>query len=298
MITGANSGIGFEAAKHFARNGANVVMACRSLDKAEKAQSDLLREIPQGNIQVIRLDVSDPNSVQDFSRQFIAQIGQLDVLINNAGIVAIPLARNSAGHEMQLATNYLGAFGLTGLLLPYFRRDTQGRIVNVGSLMHRTGKLSLDDFNWENGPYDQWQAYARSKVAMMSYTLELNRRLQQSGSNIIALGAHPGFANTSIYEKSPTLQARKKESGSSWFKKKMEAMIPLADSAVKPIILAAESPKAAGGDYWGPGGIMETGIWGKVSKAKINKIAKDPVAAKRLWSISETMTGVRYLSEL
>ena len=294
VITGANSGIGFQAALHFARAGARVVMACRSMDKAQKAQQDILREVPGADTVIIRLDVSDLESVREFARQFAEQIGELELLINNAGIVAIPLSRNAAGHEMQMATNYLGAFALTGLLLPCFRKDTPCRIVNVGSLAHRFGKLNPGDLNWDTTPYDQWKAYANSKIAMMSYTLELNRRLQAGGSNVIALSAHPGFANTNIHQNSPALT--KNNPLSRWFQEKMASLTPSAANAARPIILAAEGDDVSGGEYYGPGGFLEIG--GKPAAARINPAAKNPELAKQLWAVSESMTEVNYLSEL
>ena len=273
--------------------GAHVVMACRSMDKARKAQAEILAEVPDARAVIIPLDVSEPTSIEAFSRQFSEQIGQLDLLINNAGIVATPLARNSVGHEMQLATNYLGAFALTGRLLPYFTRIAQARIVNVGSLMHRFGKLDLDDLNWEKTPYNEWQGYGRSKVAMLSFTMELDRRLRRSGSNIIALGAHPGFANTDVAKNSAGLKA---ESGfRAWRQKKLEPLIPTAAEAVRPIIHAATAEGVSGGDYYGPSGFLEIG--GKTARrARVNPVAKDVHIAERLWALSESMTGVRYLS--
>jgi NAD(P)-dependent dehydrogenase (short-subunit alcohol dehydrogenase family) len=294
VVTGANSGIGFEAALHFARCGANVVMACRNLDKAHTAQRQILTEVPDARTVIIQLDVADLQSVQEFVRQFAEQIGELELLINNAGIVAIPLSRNNAGHELQLATNYLGAFALTGLLLPLFRKDIPARIVNVGSLAHRLGKLNTDDINWEKTDYGQWKAYANSKVATLSFTLELNRRLQKSGSNIIALAAHPGFANTNIHQNSPTLT--RTNPLSKWIHSKMEALIPTAADAARPIILAADGSEVKGGDYYGPGGFLEIG--GKPAKARINPLARDADLGKRLWAVSESLTGVSYLSDL
>ncbi|MDH5172827.1 MAG: oxidoreductase [Gammaproteobacteria bacterium] len=293
VITGANSGIGFESALHFARGGANVVMACRSTDKAQVAQSQILAAVPAASTRVIRLDVADLQSVHEFKRQFEQEIGELDLLVNNAGIVAIPLARNSAGHELQLATNYLGAFALTGLLLPFFRKDTPARIVNVGSLAHRIGKLNIEDLNWERTDYDQWKAYANSKVAMLSFTLELNRRLGKTGSRVIALAAHPGFANTNIHRNSPALS--RTNPVSKWFHSKMERFIPTAANAARPIILAAEGNGVEGGDYYGPGGFLEIG--GKPSRARINPLAKDTDLGKRLWGVSESLTGVSYLPD-
>ena len=293
VITGANSGIGFEAALHFALSGAHVVMACRNLEKAADAQSRIREQVPAAKLSIIQLDVSDLDSVREFSRQFSDSIGELDLLINNAGITGIPLRRNSAGHELQLATNYLGAFALTGLLLPFFGNIRSGRIVNVGSLAHRLGTLNIDNLNWEKEQYGLWKAYANSKVAVLSFTLELNCRLQTTNGNIIALAAHPGFANTNIHEGSPALT--RTNPVSKWIHSKMEALIPSAASAARPIILAADSKVVRGGDYYGPGGFLEIG--GKPARAKINPIAKDTALRKRLWVVSESMTGVHYLPE-
>ncbi len=294
VITGANSGIGFAAAQHFARNGANVVMACRNMEKAEAAQAEIRAAVPDARTMIIHLDVSDLRSVQSFQQHFEQQLGELDLLINNAGIVAIPLRRNNAGHELQLATNYLGAFALTGRLLPYFREAQTARIVNVGSLAHRMGKLNVDDMNWERTAYDQWKAYANGKLAMLSFTLELNRRLQESGRNIIALAAHPGFANTNIHQNSPALT--RTNPVSHWFHRKLEALIPTAANAARPIILAAAGSGVRGADYYGPGGFLEIG--GRPATARINPVARDSRLARQLWTISEAMTGVGYLPDL
>lgn len=294
VITGANSGIGLASTFHFARKGDRVVMACRSLDKANAAKDQIRAEVPDANLVVLPLDVSSLDSVQEFARLFAEQVGQLDVLINNAGIVAIPLSRNSAGHEMQLATNYLGAFALTGLLLPHFNPQRQGRVVSIGSLAHKFGKLPVEDLNWEKAAYNEWKAYANSKVATLSFTIDLNRRLQAGGYNIMSLGAHPGFANTNITQNSPSLS--NKGGFHSWIQGKMQAKIPTAEQAAEAMIMAAESDTVRGGEYYGPTGFLEIG--GKAGKAKINKIAFDTVKAKALWQVSESMTGVSYLSDL
>lgn len=299
IVTGANAGIGYQTALHLARAGYRVVMACRSLDKAKKAHAEMLDELSKSgasgvDVTVLPLDISEPASIQAFVEQFAQQFGQLDLLVNNAGVAAIALARNSVGREMQLATNYLGAFELTGRLLPLFVNSGDARIVNVGSLMHRVGKLELDDFNWEKTPYNEWQSYGRSKVAMMSYTLELNRRLQKQGSNVIALSAHPGFAATNIHANSPALQP--KSAFAAWRMKKMEPLIPRPPQAALPIIHAATATTVKGGDYYGPKGLLEVASK-KVGKARINPVAKKVELAKQLWALSESMTGVRYLSE-
>jgi len=295
VVTGANAGIGFQTTLSLVRMGARVVMACRSMDKATQAQGELLAAVPGADTVIIPLDLSEPESVREFARRFAAEIGRLDLLVNNAGIVGIPLARNSVGQELQLATNYLGGFALTGLLLPLFPASGWARIVNVGSLMNRFGKLDLDDLNWEKTPYDEWQGYGRSKVAMLSFTLELDRRLRKSGSNIVALSAHPGFASTNIHQNSAALQP--KSAFDAWRKKKLEPLIPRADQAARPIVHAATADTVQGGEYYGPKGLFE--IAGKkVGKARINPVARDTALGKRLWTLSESMTGVRYLSDL
>jgi NAD(P)-dependent dehydrogenase (short-subunit alcohol dehydrogenase family) len=294
VITGANAGLGFETALELARSGARVVMACRSMDRAQRAQRDLLERVPAATAPILPLDVSEPESIRAFVREFSDRCGRLDVLINNAGIVAVPLSRNSVGHEMQLATNYLGAFGLTGLLLPLFPADGSARVVNVGSHANRLGKLPLDDPNWERTPYREFRAYARSKVALLSFTLELERRLRRSGSNVIALGAHPGFAATDIRRHSPKLTTR--TSFGRWLESLGARLTPTAAEACRSIVHAACDEGVRGGDYWGPSGFLE--IAGPPGRARVNPIARDVELARRLWSLSESLTGVRYLSEL
>jgi len=292
VITGANAGLGFETTRALARQGYRVIMACRNLAKAEEAKNRLLKEESGIELIVMQLDVSDLGSVQKFAEQFGVEIGELDLLINNAGIVAMPLAHNGAGHEMQLATNYLGAFALVGRLLPFFTDARPCRVVNVASLAHRMGKLAFDDFNWERTPYHEMKGYAHSKIALMTFTLELNRRLARSKKNIIAVGAHPGFAATEIIKNNNSTLAVK-SAFSQWMQSKIEPLIPKPIDAARPTVMAACSPNVQGGDYYGPGGFLE--IAGKPAKAKINPAAKVPENGKRLWEISEAMTGVRYL---
>ena len=293
VVTGANAGLGYQTALELARTGATVVMACRSVERARKAQSDLLAQLPAARTTIIPLDLSEPESIEEFGRQLSDRCGPLDLLINNAGIVGVPMSRNRLGHEMQLATNYLGAFSLTGTLLPLFRKDAEARVVNVGSLAHRLGKLDLDDLNWEKTPYDPWKAYSRSKVAMLSFTMELNRRLGRSGSRIIALGAHPGFAATEVAKNSPALTPR--NGFIRWIYEKIGALIPAA-KASGPIVHAARGDRVSGGDYYGPSGLLE--VRGKTGRARLNPIARDVEIGRRLWTLSESMTGIRYLSDL
>lgn len=268
------------------------MLACRNVDKAAEAERKILEQVPDAKLLRLPLDVSELDSVKGFVRLFVDQVGELDLLINNAGIVATPLTRTSAGHELLLATNYLGAFTLTGLLLPHFRKSG-ARIVNVGSIAHRFGALNIHDLNWETTKYDQWKAYANSKVALLSHTLELSRRLQASASHIVALAAHPGFANTNIKQQyeavNPPGPIRR------WYAHHMTKLIPTAANAARSVILAATADHVTGGEYYGPGGFFELG--GAPKLARLNPVVRDAQLSKELWSLTETLTGSRYLSD-
>ena len=273
-------------------------MACRSINKAEDARKALLARIPDADVTILQLDLSDLQSVRSFVEKFAETIGTLDILINNAGVVTAELMRNDAGHELHMATNYLGAFALTGLLLPYFSKDnfakdSTPRIINVGSLAHRFGKFDFDDPHWEKTDFHNWKAYARSKIATAAFSMELNRRLKATGSNITALGAHPGFAATEMGTKHG---ARKQAEGGfgGWYQKKMMGFIGTPAQAAEPTVYAASANNIEGGDYYGPSGFME--VRGKTGKAKMKGIARDVDFGKKIWELSEAQTGVRFLS--
>ncbi len=293
IVTGANSGLGLEITRQMASRGYRAIMACRNLDKAAAARDKLLRDNPQAQLEVAALDVSSLDSVAAFAENFGATSGELDLLFNNAGITGMELARNDRGHESHLATNHLGPFALVGYLLPRFREGAATRIINVNSLAHRAQKAAgMADLNWERDKYDPMDAYGRSKFAFMIYTLELQRRLQANGANIIAVGAHPGFANTEIMFKEGSAIAPKNWLGrlrTELFK----PLIPLPEKAARPMIHAALADDVSGGEYYGPGGLFE--IAGKPGPAKINPAAMDAALARDLWHQSEVMTGVSYL---
>lgn len=293
VVTGANAGLGLQISLRLARLGAHVVMACRSAQRAQHARQRLLDEVPAASVTTLPLDVAEPESIRAFGAQFRAQFGQLDVLINNAGVFGLPLSRNSLGLELQVATNYLGPFALTGKLLPCFRDAPGARIVNVGSLAQRFGRLRVDELHGHEQGYSAWQAYARSKVALLTYTLELNRRLRARGSQILALAAHPGMAPTDIAKNHAV--ANPKSALGKWFKKRMEGWIPSVAEAAEPILHAACTESVQGGEYYGPGGWLE--IAGAPAKARVNALAYDEALARQLWSTSEALTGVSYLSE-
>ena len=295
VITGANAGLGVQMSLALARAGATVVMACRSEERAGQAQALLDAEVPGASLATLRLDVSEPASIREFSDRFADRFGRLDLLVNNAGIVGAPLARNSAGQELHMATNYLGAFALTGRLLPLFHRDDGARIVNVGSLAHRFGRLDFDDIHWERRRYGEWRAYAQSKLATLAFTLELERRLRANGNGITALAAHPGFAATEIGNNNTLLNPG--NALGKWFRNRVILpRIPSPEDAARPILHAARGEAVRGGDYYGPGGLLE--IAGPPAPARVKPAARDVGTGRRLWDLSEAMTGVSYLSGL
>lgn len=291
VITGSNAGLGLQLALRLVELDANIVMACRNIEKARQSSNKLLARNPNARITILPLDVSDPDSIEAFAYQFRNEVGQLHILINNAGIVTPTLLRNANGHEMHLATNYLGAFMLTGLLLPCFGASETSRIINVGSLANRFGEFDFNDPNWEYTKFNHWKAYGRSKIAIAAFTMELNRRLRARSSNTIALSAHPGFANTEMGAKNGAMTP--KNVISKWLHGLINPFVPSPEEAAEPLVYATTSRCVAGGDYYGPTGFLE--IQGKVGKAKIRPVINNTEFGRNLWDLSERLTGFRYL---
>ena len=273
IVTGANSGIGLAAARALAGRGARVILAVRDIDKGTAAASSIA-----GDVEVRRLDLADLASVRSFADGWTADV---DLLINNAGVMVPPLTRTRDGFELQFGTNHLGHFALTNLLLP----RVTGRVVTVSSSAHRGGRIDFDDPNWRVRPYRAWAAYGQSKLANLLFTLELQGRLTASGSTVKAVAAHPGWAATS-------LQAR---SQNPWVNRLAEFANMLvaqdADGGALPTLYAATAD-IPGGSFAGPAGVGE--LRGNPTLVGRVRAASDPVAAGRLWSLSEELTGVRY----
>lgn len=271
-MTGANSGLGAEAAKALTKAGAHVILACRNLDKGRAVATQL-----GDNAEVRRLDLADLASV----RQFADSVDSLDVLVNNAGVMAVPLKRTADGFEMQIGTNHLGHFALTGLLLGKVR----DRVVTMSSAMHKIGSIDLDDLNWERRTYRRWPAYGQSKLANLLFTYELQRRLAAAGSNVKALASHPGYAATNLQTHTESISSRI-----------MALANPvIAQSAAMgalPMLYAATVPDAGGGSYLGPSGLFETRGHPKVVSS--NRKSHDRSVARQLWTLSEQLTGVNY----
>jgi NAD(P)-dependent dehydrogenase (short-subunit alcohol dehydrogenase family) len=288
VVTGANSGIGLEAVRVLAARGATVVMACRNLQKAEAARAEVLRATPTARLSLVPLDLSDLDSVRACAARVLAEHETIDVLINNAGIMAIPRAETRQGFEMQLGTNHLGHFALTGLLIGRLRESGR-RVVTISSQAHRGGRIHFDDLQLARG-YGEWKAYGQSKLANLLFAFELDRRLRASGAPLLSVAAHPGYSDTDLQHVGPRVKGNRTLEWMMGTFNKIAAQ-PAADGAL-PTLRAAVDPAVQGGDYYGPSGPFEMG--GPPVKVRANAQANDPDAAARLWAISEELTGVRY----
>jgi NAD(P)-dependent dehydrogenase (short-subunit alcohol dehydrogenase family) len=289
VVTGGNSGIGYEAALEFARKRATVVLACRDLGKARTAAAKISASSPGADVKVMALDLSNLASVRGFSDAFHLEHRALHVLCNNAGVMAIPYRLTTDGFEMQFGTNHLGHFALTGLLLDLIAATDGARVVNVASGAHRMGRIRFDDLQWKQG-YRKWMAYGQSKLANLLFTFELQRRADAAGKKFLCVACHPGYAATNLQAAGPRMQ------GSSM----LESLFSVGNSlfaqsaamGALPTEYAATSPAVSGGDYIGPDGMGE--FRGHPAKVGCSAAAQDAAAAKRLWEVSEQLTSVHY----
>ena len=288
-ITGANSGIGFEAALQLAAKGAHVLLACRDQNKGRSAVDAIKQQQPSASVTLMELDLADLQSVRRFATAVKTSGGPLHGLLNNAGVMAIPRRVTADGFEMQFGTNHLGHFALTGLLLEPLLATKGARVVNVSSNGHKFGSMKWNDLQRERS-YSKWLVYAQSKLANLLFTYELQRRLAAKHAGLISVACHPGYAATNLQAVGPRMQ------GSSFAESLMELGNRLfAQSAAMgalPTLYAATSPDVHGGDYIGPDGLGEQ--WGNPKKTQSNARSHDAEAQRRLWEASEELTGVHY----
>lgn len=281
LVTGANSGLGLAAATTLAKHGARVVMACRNAAKAAAA-ADHVRATATGPVEVVALDLANLASVDDCAAGFTRKEAKLDLLLNNAGLMAIDEARTDDGFEMQLGVNHLGHFALTAKLAPLVFATPGSRVVNMASFGHRPGRLHLDDLFFEKRRYDRWRPYFQSKLANILFTLELHRRLQTAGSSTKSLAAHPGASRTGLgFEGTGITNASIK---------KTQFFLQSADAGAMPFVRAAVDPHAQSGEFYGPAFMM----WGPARKEKPSKQARNAHDARALWEKSEQLTGVTF----
>ena len=276
IVTGANTGIGFEAAKMLARKGARVLLGCRDANKAAEA----IRQIGPGvDAAHLPLDLADLASVKR-AAEIAAQEPRIDVLLNNAGVMFPPLTRTAQGFELQWGVNHLGSFALTSLLLPKLAQTAGSRVVVTASLAHNRGNIQWDDLNAEKG-YKRADRYSDSKLANMLHFAELDRRLRAAGSPVTAIGCHPGVAATELMRHAGPFQV---------FTPLFGLLLNTAAAGAWPAFQAACDPGAKPGGYYGPQGIGE--MRGRSGVARRSKSAQDPELARRLWDVSVEMTGI------
>ncbi|MDA9528055.1 SDR family oxidoreductase [Bradyrhizobium sp. CCBAU 25338] len=288
VVTGATGGLGYETAMALAGAGAIVILTGRDDAKGLRAIEGICERFPDALIAYEHLDLASLASVADFARRFAADNESLDLLVNNAGVMALPKRQQTEdGFEMQLGTNYLGHYALTARLLPQLRRARAPRIVNLSSLAHRSGAINFDDLHSKRS-YRPWRAYCQSKLAMLMFALELQRRSVAAGWGLMSLAAHPGYARTDLIANGPgtnTVQSR--------LGRLLQPLISQsAAEGALPTLFAATFPDAEPGGYYGPNGFYE--LKGPPGPARIMPQAKDLAAAAMLWDASATLTGVSF----
>lgn len=276
IVTGSNAGLGFENAKDLARLGGRVVMACRNEAKANAALARIRTEVPDADVRVSLIDTSSLASVRDFAGRMNAELDRLDGLVNNAGVMIPPLGMTEDGFELQFASNYVGHFLLTGLLLPKILATKGSRVVTLASLAHWFWHIEFDNLSAEKG-YDRGKAYSQSKLACLIFARELQRRLEKIGASTISLSSHPGGTATELSRHSRLLQ----------FLSHFAQSVP---AGALPTLRALLDPKARGGEYYGP--LLEYS--GRPHRSPSSADSKDPELARRLWERTEEMTGIRY----
>jgi len=286
VVTGANSGIGYVTARELARRGARVVLACRSEARGAEAADRLAAEVPGARAEMIRLDLADLASVREFADAF--SYDRLDLLVNNAGVMALPYATTADGFETQFGVNHLGHFALTGRLLPTLLGTPGARVVTVSSPVHALSNIDINDLNSERR-YRRWTAYARSKTANLLFTHELARRLAAHGSDVVAAAAHPGYADTNLQSAGPRMSGRK---GSERFMRiGNRYFAQSADAGALPTLHAATAPDVHPDSFTGPSLAMWRGAPGRSWRAPWTLNDR---AGERLWGASEQLTGVTY----
>jgi NAD(P)-dependent dehydrogenase (short-subunit alcohol dehydrogenase family) len=292
VVTGANSGLGLATATGLARAGARVVMACRDPARGIEALEGVRSSVPGAELELAPLDLANLASVSKLAEALIAEHGAIDLLINNAGVMATPRRLTEDGFELQFGTNHLGHFALTGRLLPALLRGEGSRVVTVSSIAHRTGRIAFDDLGGERR-YFRWAAYGQSKLANLLFAYELQRRAETAGAPLDSMAAHPGYSATNLQASGPGI-------GGGLFATANRAAMAVANRVIAqsgedgalPSLYAATFPGLPGGSFAGPDGPFEAR--GAPRIVGSSSASKDPEAARRLWSVSEQLTGVSF----
>jgi NAD(P)-dependent dehydrogenase (short-subunit alcohol dehydrogenase family) len=290
IVTGANSGIGYHTALELALRGAHVIAACRSAERGADAVARIRAERPAASVEARVLDLADLESVRAFAHAYLGEGRELDLLVNNAAVMGVPERHESPqGFELQFATNHLGGFALTGLLLPAMRDVAGSRIVTVSSLNHRAGRIHFDDLQLEHS-YGPYVAYNQSKLANALFVLELDRRLRASSAQTISVGAHPGYTHTALQTTGPRLDHTTLGARVLGVLTRIAGQSP--PMGALPTLFAATAPGVHGGQYFGPSGPGESRGYPRL--VEYSAASHDRSVAERLWAISEELTSVSY----
>ena len=296
VVTGATSGLGLATAAQVSRSGATVVVTGRDPGRLQEAWEAVAAVSRGPEPDSVLLDLADLSSIRAAADNILERHNTIHVLVNNAGIMAPPLGRTVDDFELQIGTNHLGHFALTGLLLPAIPADDEqadARVVTVSSNAHRMGKVNLEDLNYRDRRYEAWQAYGQTKLANLLFTRELDRRAQLAGLHLKALAAHPGWSATNLQFSGPAIA---QNIVGRTITRTMNAVVgQSAEAGAWPQIRAATDPTAESGQYYGPDGFME--MRGKPVVVEPNKASRDDETASGLWDLSEDLTGVSYLDE-
>jgi NAD(P)-dependent dehydrogenase (short-subunit alcohol dehydrogenase family) len=289
VVTGASGGLGLETASVLAQRGATVVLACRDMDKARRAADRIRAEADPASVRLIRLDLACMASVREAADEIRSSCSRLDLLINNAGVMAVPYQRTADGFELTLATNHLGPFALTALVFDRLLSTPWSRVVTVSSIGHLQGEMHFDDLQLGRD-YRPWPAYWQSKLANLLFTYELQSRLEAAGASTIAVAAHPGNARTELWRTSPrSTQALYRP----WLRMLTFWFAQSARMGALPTLRAATDPAARGGDYYGPSGWQQ--YTGHPVRVESNARSHDVAAQQLLWETSAELTGVRFV---
>ena len=287
IVTGANSGLGYQSSLALARKGATVVMACRNQKQGQQALDQIKQQVPNAHLELASLDLSDLATIHSFATEFKSRHDKLDVLLNNAGIMAIPRGETKDGFEMQLGVNHLGHFALTGLVLENLLNTAHSRVVTTTSFVHVIGRINFENLQMQRR-YTRYGAYAQSKLANLLFAFELQRRLAAIGADVISVAAHPGYANTSLQNTSAAASGSLLES--LWYPIGNTIMAQSAEMGALPQLYAATAPEIKGGELYGPLFLTR----GQPRQDWAIPAAYNRAVAQRLWAVSEDLTHVHY----
>jgi NAD(P)-dependent dehydrogenase (short-subunit alcohol dehydrogenase family) len=289
LVTGANSGLGLRSAEALARRGAEVILGCRSAERGRAAQRQVAELAVAAEPRLVSLDLADLSSVRRAADEVASSTPRLDALLNNAGVMAVPLHRTADGFEAQFGTNHLGHFALTGRLLPLLAAARGPRVVTTSSVMHRIGRMRWEDLNWEHG-YRKWPAYGQSKLANLLFAFELAKRARINASPLVSVAAHPGYADTHLQAAGSELAGNRLMLRATGLGNRAFAQTDTMGAL--PQLYAATAPDVVGGEFFGPDRFLESR--GHPKRVRAVARAYDEAGARRLWERSEELTGVHY----